>query len=318
MAVSPRIRKNFSQPSQHGIKKLRKQLHESYFPSWFSGVDMDAFLKSPEARAAFDNHLTDRLEMDRYSFIPWIESVASIKDSHILEIGCGTGSATVALAEQGGSVVGLDVHAEALAVAELRAEVHGIKNASFMQGNAENLQKLTQQQQFNLIIFFAVLEHMTYEERRSALKEAWNMLPDNGYLCIAETPNRLWFNDTHTSELPFYHWLPDELAFEYSKVSPRYPFNIRFDDLNKDSMITFLRDGRGFSFHEIDLALGDSCSYQVVSDLTTYLMQRNPAIALKRVAAGDGRREKLLNSYSPDRHRGFFREYINLIIKKRV
>jgi len=65
MAVSPRIRKNFSQPSSNGIRQLRELLHQSYFPSWYSGVDMDAFYESQEAQMAFDNHLTHRLEMDR-------------------------------------------------------------------------------------------------------------------------------------------------------------------------------------------------------------------------------------------------------------
>jgi len=70
------------------------------------------------------------------------------------------------------------------------------------------------------------------------------------------------------------------------------------------------------SFHELDLALGDHRKYKIVSDQTAFLSLRNPAKALKRVMAGDGKREKLLNSYAPDRHRGFFMEYLNLIIEK--
>ena len=51
------------------------------------------------------------------------------------------------------------------------------------------------------------------------------MLAENGWLVIIETPNRLWWSDSHTSELPFYNWLPDELAFRYRGHSRRHELN---------------------------------------------------------------------------------------------
>jgi len=240
-AVSARIRKNFSQPIPDGIQQLRELLDKTYFPSWYSGVDMNEFYDSEEYRIALDNHLTRRLELDRYESIPWIDSAIRLNDSTILEIGCGTGSATTAMGEQGAKVIGIDVHREALAVAELRAQVHGVKNVSFIQGNAVDLTVLTRDHRFDLIVFFAVLEHMTFEERKSALRAAWESLPKGKYLCITDTPNRLWFYDGHTSHLSFFNWLPDELAFEYAKLSPRYPFNARFHELNSESMLSFIR-----------------------------------------------------------------------------
>lgn len=202
---------------------------------------MNEFYDSEEYRIALDNHLTRRLELDRYESIPWIDSAIRLNDSTILEIGCGTGSATTAMGEQGAKVIGIDVHREALAVAELRAQVHGVKNVSFIQGNAVDLTVLTRDHRFDLIVFFAVLEHMTFEERKSALRAAWESLPKGKYLCITDTPNRLWFYDGHTSHLSFFNWLPDELAFEYAKLSPRYPFNARFHELNSESMLSFIR-----------------------------------------------------------------------------
>jgi 2-polyprenyl-3-methyl-5-hydroxy-6-metoxy-1,4-benzoquinol methylase len=314
--VPPRIRKNFSQPTPEGITQLREQLQKTYFPSWYSGVDMDKFYDSEEGQDDLDRHMTRRLEIDRYEFIPWIESVICLSNLNILEIGCGTGSATVARGEQGAKVIGLDAHREALAVAKLRAEAHGVSSVSFIEGNAADLKKLTQDHQFDLIVFFAVLEHMTIDERISALRSAWDILQNGKHLCITDTPNRLWFYDGHTSYLPFFNWLPDELALRYSKFSSRYPFNQRFRNADSKSMLSFIRDGRGLSFHEIDIAIDDEDRYKVVSNQTSFLSRRNPAKALKRLAARDGKREKLLNSYAPGRHRAFFMEYLNLVIKK--
>ena len=316
IAGSPGIRKNFSQPAPHGIEQLRALLEKEYFPSWYSGVSMDGYTDLDEGRIDLDNHLIHRLETNRYGFVPWVDSVVRLNNATILEIGCGTGSATVAMAEQGATVVALDVHRESLAVSELRARVHGVSSVSFIQGNAQDLKELVPDCRFDLIVFRAVLEHMNLDERKSALCAAWEILPTGKYICISETPNRLWFCDSHTSRLPFFNWLPDELAFEYSKFSPRYPFNARFRVLDGESMLSFIRDGRGFSFHEIDLALGDARRYKVVSDLTAFLSRRNPAKALKRVLESERKREKLLNSYAPDRPIGFFREYLDLVIEK--
>jgi hypothetical protein len=50
--------------------------------------------------------------------------------------------------------------------------------------------------------------------------------------------------------------------------------------------------------------------------MKAFLKLRNPAIAVKGFLASDGKRERLLNSYAPDRHRAFFRETLDLVIEK--
>jgi 2-polyprenyl-3-methyl-5-hydroxy-6-metoxy-1,4-benzoquinol methylase len=49
-----------------------------------------------------------RLQMGRYELIPWLEHTMPLRGKRILEIGCGTGAATVALAEQGANVAALE------------------------------------------------------------------------------------------------------------------------------------------------------------------------------------------------------------------
>jgi ubiquinone/menaquinone biosynthesis C-methylase UbiE len=316
LAMSRSLRKNFSQPTQGGTAQLREFLIKSYFPSWYTGVDLAGFSETDEGRKELDDHLFRRLEMDRYGFIPWIDKLVTFAGSSVIEIGCGSGSAMVAMAEQGAEVIALDVHREALEASRLRARAHGVTNVSFIEGNAQNLKELVPDHKFDLIIFFAVLEHMTFAERKNSLRAAWEILPRGKHICITDTPNRLWFFDGHTSGLPFFHWLPDEVAFEYSQLSSRYPFNSRFHKVDSEAMLSFVRDGRGISFHDIDLALGTDCGYRIVSDLTSFISMRNPVMMLKRLLAGDGGRERLLNSYAPGLHRGFFRQQLNLIIQK--
>jgi 2-polyprenyl-3-methyl-5-hydroxy-6-metoxy-1,4-benzoquinol methylase len=313
-AVTPRLRRNFTVPTEQGIAELRRLLETVYFPSWFAGAEMGAFLSSPEGREAFRNHLFYRLEMDRYELVPWIDSVLPLRGARILEVGCGTGSGTVALAEQGAQVTALDVHTEALLVADLRCRIHGLGGVDFVQMNAEQLTTKYRSGQFDLILFFAVLEHMTLAEREVALRSAWTLLNEGGYLCVTETPNRLWPYDAHTSLLPFFNWLPDELAFRYAQHSPRPSLRSRFGALNEETMLRFRREGRGMSFHELDLALGGN--YRVESDRVAFLAARNPIKLLKRFLARDGAGERRLNAYAPHRPRPLFRQNLDLVIRK--
>ena len=65
---------------------------------------------------------------------------------------------------------------------------------------------------------------MVHEERLQAIADTWTMLRPGDLWCVIETPNRLWHTDTHTALLPFYHWLPDDLAFKYARFSQRTNF----------------------------------------------------------------------------------------------
>ena len=131
-------------------------------------------------------------------------------------------------------------------------------------------------------------------------------------MVIAETPNRLWFFDSHTSNLPFYHWLPDRLAFDYARFSPEDNFNNLFDKFDKGSEELFLRRGRGMSYHEIDLAIAPAQELNVVSSLSTFQGIR---YRLKR-SVRERKYKSLLRPVSPGLHEGFFDEYLYLIIKK--
>jgi S-adenosylmethionine-dependent methyltransferase len=138
----------------------------------------------------------------------------------------------------------VDVVEESLKVAQERCEIYGLK-AEFLCANATGLHTLLTGQPFDFIIFFACLEHLTNQERLLAMKSTWEMLTPGSLWCVIETPNRLWYFDHHTAQLPFYSWLPDDIAFLYSQKSPRKPFCDLYRAIDDASMLDFLRRGRG-------------------------------------------------------------------------
>jgi len=153
---------------------------------------------------------------------------------------------------------------------------------------------------------------MTIAERLGSLRTAWDMLPAHGLLVVVETPNRLWYFDGHSSYLPFFHWLPNELAFAYAKLSARNNFRELYKEYNPASKEHFLRRGRGMSFHEFDLAIGPTRDLKVVSSLSTFQGIRY-TLRKSRLAR---HYKKVLQKIYPSIHEGFFDESLYLILEK--
>jgi len=159
---------------------------------------------------------------------------------------------------------------------------------------------------------------MTHVERIPAMRAAWSLLAPGGLWVVIEAPNRLWHHDNHTAHLPFFHWLPDELAFDYMRFSPRPPLNTMFKVRTEEAMQTFLRYGRGVSYHEFDLAFGPSAELDVVSSIADH-RRRSSLLGGWHVAKQLGlayRFESLLARLGPGLHPGFFEPYLNLAIRK--
>jgi 2-polyprenyl-3-methyl-5-hydroxy-6-metoxy-1,4-benzoquinol methylase len=302
----PHLAAHFRELDAAALAELRDELRRHYF------ADSDS-------ADTLEDHLTVRLARDRTLVMPWLDAARRLDGARILEVGCGTGCATVALAEQGASVTGVDLCERSLRVARRRCELHGLA-ASFVLGNAgEVLEKLAGER-FDFVIFYASLEHMTLAERKVAMRRGWELLAPGDLWCMVDTPNRLWFHDAHTSLLPFFHWLPDELAFDYSHKSPRAGFGDRYRALDAESLLHFQRRGRGVSYHELELALGAVERLDVVSSLTHFHRARTrfPLLSrLRRRNALAARYERLLAEIAPGLHPGFLLPDLDLAIRKR-
>jgi 2-polyprenyl-3-methyl-5-hydroxy-6-metoxy-1,4-benzoquinol methylase len=285
---------------------VRESLRKHFYQGWRSESNY-----SPQAAERdLKGHLEGALRRYRTMYVPWLDAARRIAGLRVLELGCGTGSSSVALAEQGAKVTALDIDEASLRVAAERAEVYGLR-IEFMKRSADAIAEFGAGT-YDLVIFSASLEHMTNRERLAALRGAWEILSPRGLLCVLDTPNRLWFFDQHTSHLPFFHWLPNDLAFSYCQFSPRENLRTHYTEYNSATEEHFLRRGRGASFHEFDLAIRPAAQLKVVSSLRSY----RGALRKLLVPRQKRRYKAMLRSICPDLHEGFFDPTLALIIEK--
>lgn len=307
LPVPRRLRANQLAVDAGKLKAVEDSLRENYHSGWRGEERYSPAACEKDRRS----HLTGRLANSRETVIPWLDRAGPLAGRRVLEIGCGTGSSTVALAEQGAKVTAIDVDAGALRVAADRLGAYGLA-AEVRPLNADGIGQAFAAASFDLVIFYACLEHMTVPERLASLRAAWGLLPPAGQLAVVDTPNRLWYRDRHTSQLPFFHWLPDELAFRYSRFSPRDNFRELYREYDAASAAAFLRRGRGVSFHEFDLALGPVGELAVVSSLSSY-----QGIGYRwKLGRLERRYRTLLRRAHPGLHQGFFDENLCLVIAR--
>lgn len=295
-----------------GEARIAESLREHFFSdaAYFPDPNHLATPKGIEDMAA---HVGGRLAAARNLYVPWLAALRPLEGARVVEIGCGTGASTVAIAEQGAQVVGLDVHARSLAVARVRAELFDLTDAiEFRCEDAARLNGTTAAFRPDLVIFFAALEHMTASERLDGLRAAWRALGPGGLLVVVEAPNRLWHTDIHTAFDPFYEWLPDELAMRYAAYTHRPLFKDSFPVVDAEHHELLARWGRGVSFHEFVVAF--DVPYHrlpVVDSLEEYLDRRIPVRRLRRRSY-----QRILQRLAPKLHRGFTDAYLNIALRK--
>jgi len=248
--------------------------------------------------------------------VPWVSKQIDLSNKVVVEIGCGTGSSTAAFAHFVDKIVAYDIDEKSIEAAKKRMDIMELKNAEFNLVQPESLAKsiINEIDEANIFLLFAVLEHMTVEERQETIINCWDLLPEEGLLVIVETPNLLQYFDWHTSVLPFFHFLDSDLCAKYSIKSPRKGFNDDFSgkvfsSVEKDLKMT--RWGRGISYHDFELTLGD--------DYDRYLVSNGfePEILSW---FGVNLEEEVLRYYVSERNldipSAFTRSVLNLIFKK--
>ena len=308
--VSRKYKNHFRTLDKAQLAQVESSLRANYFTRF-----PPEYLSTEWGRNDLENHLCRRLNSDRNTIVPWLDSVRQLNGASILEIGCGTGCSTVALAEQGARVIAVDVDENSLRVANERCRAYGVE-VQFALANATEVHQLFNREQFDYIIFYAALEHMTTEERLSAMSTTWKMLRPGSLWCVIDTPNRLWYYDAHTSLLPFHMWLPDELAFAYSRFSPRQNYRELYRDYTDEARLDFLSRGRGVSFHEFELAMKPLKLLKIKSSLNLTNRKRGLLGPMKWRRSPEYRYISLLRSIAPDVHEGFLQSFLNLIVEK--
>lgn len=301
-----KMKKNHLVFSEEQVKALTASLEKNYLDRG----NTKNRLSAEEYNKAISGQVFDRLDYNRNRIAPWLNKVKDLKGASVLEIGCGTGISTLAMMEQGAVVTGVDVDGGALEVAKDRLKIAGFEPDVHLV-NGDEIGDRFGDKNFDYVIYYAVLEHMTVQERLKSLEQAWKMLKKDGYLAIIETPNRLWYYDSHTAAMPFYDWIPDDLAFYYSKFSDRANFKDSYRELSDENMMKFLRWGRGASYHELEVAIAPLDNLKVVSSLMKFEKTSFFKLGFKGL-----RYIRFLKSLHKKLDKGFCYPYLDIIIKK--
>jgi len=101
--------------------------------------------------------------------------IANSRDMEVLEYGCGKGTYAFVLARYAARVVGIDISEVAIKMAQQQAEQDGLKNAEFLEGDAEAMD--FDDNRFDLIFGTSILHHLCLER---AMKEISRVLKPDG------------------------------------------------------------------------------------------------------------------------------------------
>jgi UDPglucose 6-dehydrogenase len=113
----------------------------------------------------------------KYFVEPHILNFADFKkynNKHVLEVGCGIGTAAQSFIENGSIYTGIDLSDKSVEIANQRLQIFNLKGEIF-QADIENY---TNNNNFDLIYSFGVLHHTPNTE--SAINNCWKMLKPGG------------------------------------------------------------------------------------------------------------------------------------------
>jgi SAM-dependent methyltransferase len=155
-----------------------------------------------------EEHLA-RVEFTRGLHLPLVREFVALEGLRVLDLGCGTGGASVAFALAGAWALGMDRSARILDLAALRAAEEQT-TLRLVQADARRLP--LRSGAIDLCICDQVVEHVS--EYRLLLAEVHRILRPGG-LAVVAAPHRLALREGHTG-LFFASWLPHHLAGRYA------------------------------------------------------------------------------------------------------
>lgn len=240
----------------HQLTALRQILRETFF----AGAS-DEYMASDLGQSGLREHVEGRSATARDTIIPWLSREMDLRGKQVVEFGSGTGAISCAFAQYGARVQGYEIEAPSVEAAVHRARLLGLDNCHFSHIGPDLLPAAVQAEwegKADIALFFAVLEHTTHEEAISLLGSAWACLKPGGLLVVADTPNRLSYYDYHTSHMPFFNNMSDEMVSAEAWRSDRSDFKTAFENQPMDDAqrLGLVRWGRGVSYHAFEGAIG--------------------------------------------------------------
>jgi S-adenosylmethionine-dependent methyltransferase len=281
-----------------GNDELRQLLIRNIFQ------DDRAQCATPKGIQDLEWQLWRRTDKFRSLYGRWLSDTLGRAPQRILEIGCGTGSSTLALTERGHHVDVTDIDPGSIDVALLRCAQAGHAIGESFAGSLEDYAKIHDVAAYDAIVLWASLEHMTIAERLGNLRLAHDRMRAGSRLLVLECPNRLWLNDAHTSQKPFYHWLPDELIIAAGLMAGAH------------DQLSLYRLGRGASYHEFQAAGIPVGRDSIIDSLQDWGRRRNLLKRLKWLVVREAFYERGLMRLAPEIHPAFFHEHLDLCLTK--
>ena len=118
--------------------------------------------------------------------LEWINSLASIKGKAVLDVGCGGGILSDAMARAGATVTGIDLAAKSLKVAQLHALETQTPNVTYREVSAEAM-AAEAPAQFDVVTCMEMLEHVP--DPSSVVKACATLVKPGGWVFFS-TLNR--------------------------------------------------------------------------------------------------------------------------------
>ena len=180
-------------------------------------IDKKLFVNYP--RLGRSTNFGERIIQKRIQLVKRIDSFRN-SDLTLVDVGCGTGTSVLSLANDFKYCIGIDVQDYEDSFARIKTEKK-ISNCEF---KLMDIEKDKIEESFDRIICFEVIEHLKNEK---SVKYLYDLLKSGGKAAIS-VPNKWWIFETHGAKLPFlrwnrapfFSWLPTPIheKFAYARI----------------------------------------------------------------------------------------------------
>jgi SAM-dependent methyltransferase len=219
---------------------------------------VDAYLRS-RVTLGTQSDFDSRFYKASMFLLPFLSRNLPREPRRVLEIGCGKGAKSLPLSLLCENYCAVDIAPGEVEYARAAARDLGVQNVTFLVDEAANTRALLDRQtdRFDLIILYALLEHLTPDEKLDLLSAIWDYLDDEGILFIGEAPNRMIPVDYHSTRSLYFQQMPFDLWPYYLDRVMNKEWRAVMDKAIRagDWRTTAYRRGVHIGHQEFDLAL---------------------------------------------------------------
>jgi 2-polyprenyl-3-methyl-5-hydroxy-6-metoxy-1,4-benzoquinol methylase len=150
-------------------------------------IDRDYYEESGYFTGGGSHLLTPESRFHRYRIREVLRGCGTVEGLHVLDLGCGWGTISFALADRGAqAVVGIDFAKAAIRLCEERLHQKPLQNLSFLRGDAGDTG--LDAGKWDLIVAADLVEHLYPEDTIRVYRESLRLLRPGGRLLVW-TPN---------------------------------------------------------------------------------------------------------------------------------